>query len=95
MLPRADSTGAWFGNLKDGVHKGDQNDPRVAIIEVIPQEIRYWIATQGVVGRTVDVTVSAVSGKTAAPGELRTITKHEVSPWFMLSCPLMRLCRAD
>ncbi|OBZ70583.1 Protein bli-3 [Grifola frondosa] len=51
---------AWFGDLGDGVHKGDQNDPRVAVIEVIPAEVR------------------AVSGNTAAPGELRTITKDEI-----------------
>ncbi|EMD37839.1 hypothetical protein CERSUDRAFT_136712 [Gelatoporia subvermispora B] len=69
---------AWFGDLGDGVHKGDQNDPRVALIEVIPTEIRYWIATQNVVTRAVNVAVSAVTGNSAAPGELRTITKEEV-----------------
>ena len=70
---------AWFGDLGDGVHKGDENDPRVALIEVIPDEIRYWIATRGAVGRTIDIAVSAMTGKGAAPGELRTITKEEVS----------------
>ncbi|KAI0369680.1 hypothetical protein BV20DRAFT_346240 [Pilatotrama ljubarskyi] len=72
------ATAAWFGDLGDGVHKGDQNDPRVAVIEVIPDEIRYWIATRGKVGQAMDVAVSAVTGKTAAPGELRTITKDEI-----------------
>ncbi len=75
----ASSTSAWFGDLGDGVHKGDRNDPRVAVIEVIPDEIRYWIATRGKVGQAVDIAVSAATGKTAAPGELRTITKDEVS----------------
>ncbi|KAI0746030.1 hypothetical protein C8Q76DRAFT_47830 [Earliella scabrosa] len=70
---------AWFGDLGDGVHKGDQNDPRVAIIEVVPNEIRYWMATRGAIGQTVDVAVSAITGKTAAPGELRTITKDEIA----------------
>ncbi|PIL35905.1 hypothetical protein GSI_01565 [Ganoderma sinense ZZ0214-1] len=72
------TTAAWFGDLGDGVHKGDQNDPRVAVIEVIPDEIRYWIATRGSVGRTVEVAVGAMSGRTAAPGELRTISKDEI-----------------
>ncbi|KZT10709.1 uncharacterized protein LAESUDRAFT_692989 [Laetiporus sulphureus 93-53] len=72
------ATAAWFGDLGDGVHKGDQHDPRVAVIEVIPTEIRYWIATQGTLGRAVEVAVGAVTGKAAAPGELRTITKAEV-----------------
>lgn len=73
------STAAWFGDLGDGIHKGDKNDPRVAVIEVVPEEIRYWYSTRGTVGKAVDIAVSAVSGKTAAPGELRTITKAEVS----------------
>lgn len=49
------------------------------MIEVIPVEIRYWYSTRGTVGKAVDIAVSAVSGKTAAPGELRTITSAEVS----------------
>ena len=60
------------------MHKGDQNDPRVAVIEVIPDEIRYWVVTRGSVGRTVEVAVGAISGRAAAPGELRTISKDEV-----------------
>ncbi|KAI0762108.1 hypothetical protein BD413DRAFT_217044 [Trametes elegans] len=72
------ATAAWFGDLKDGVHKGDQNDPRVAVIEVVPDEIRYWYATRGKVGQAVDIAVGAVTGNTSAPGELRTITKDEV-----------------
>ncbi|KAH9942486.1 uncharacterized protein BXZ73DRAFT_97896 [Epithele typhae] len=71
-------TAAWFGDLGDGTHKGDHTDPRVAVIEVIPDEIRYWTATRGAVGRAVDVAVSAATGKTATPGELRMITKDEI-----------------
>lgn len=68
----------YFGDLGDGVHKGDVNDPRVSAIEVTPEEIHYWYATSGTVSRTAQVAVSAVTGKAAAPGELRTITKAEV-----------------
>lgn len=71
----------YFGDLGDGIHKGDVNDPRVSAIEVTPEEIHYWHATSGTVSRTAQVAVSAVTGKTAAPGELRTITKAEVSLW--------------
>ncbi|TBU39606.1 hypothetical protein BD309DRAFT_969277 [Dichomitus squalens] len=69
---------AWFGDLGDGVHKGDQNDPRVAVIEVIPDQIRYWVSNRGTVGRAVDVAYSAATGNTASPGELRTITEDEI-----------------
>lgn len=64
--------------MGDGIHKGDQKDPRVAIIEVIPDEIQYWYTTKGAIGRAVDIGFSAVTGKGAAPGELRTLTKDEV-----------------
>ncbi|KAI0062861.1 hypothetical protein BV25DRAFT_1824904 [Artomyces pyxidatus] len=71
-------TSAYFGDLGDGVHKGDENDPRVVAIEVIPDEIRYWLATNGTVSRTVKAAISAVTGKGTAPGEIRTITKSEI-----------------
>ncbi|KAI0085163.1 hypothetical protein BDY19DRAFT_967407 [Irpex rosettiformis] len=71
-------TSAWFGDLKDGVHKGDQNDPRVAVIEVIPDSIRYWLSTENALTKAANIAASAISGGTAVPGELRTITKDEV-----------------
>ena len=49
------------------------------MIQVIPDEIRYWIATEGAIARAVGVALGAVIGKSHTPGELRTITKAEVS----------------
>lgn len=69
---------AYFGDLGDGVHKGDENDPRVSVIQVIPDEIRYWIATKGTIARAVDQTISSFTKGTAVLGELRTINKAEV-----------------
>ncbi|CAL1707200.1 unnamed protein product [Somion occarium] len=71
-------TSAWFGDLGDGVHTGDQTDPRVSIIEVIPDSIRYWVATGSKVGRAANIATSAITGKAAAPGQLSTITKEEI-----------------
>ncbi|KIJ67792.1 hypothetical protein HYDPIDRAFT_165612 [Hydnomerulius pinastri MD-312] len=68
----------YIGDLKDGVHKGDEKDPRVAAIEIIPDEIKYWITKQTYVSRTVQVAASAAMGKATSPGELRTITKDEI-----------------
>ncbi|KAG8705835.1 hypothetical protein FRC12_009206 [Ceratobasidium sp. 428] len=70
---------AWFGDLGDGVHKGDENDPRVVIIDVNPSEIRYWYSTRTKVGAAIEVATSAVTGNVASPGELRTITKQELA----------------
>ncbi|KAF8972989.1 hypothetical protein BDZ97DRAFT_1649208 [Flammula alnicola] len=69
---------AWFGDLKDGVHKGDVNDPRIALIQVIPDEIRYWHSTKSKIGTALEVKIDSVTGKVAAPGELRTITSDEI-----------------
>jgi hypothetical protein len=71
------SIGSYFGDLGDGVHKGDEDDPRVAVIEVVPDEIRYWLASSLPV--SAQEVVSTVRGKVTVPGELRTITKEEVS----------------
>ncbi|KAF8444617.1 hypothetical protein L210DRAFT_978303 [Boletus edulis BED1] len=68
----------YIGNLGDGVHKGDKGDPRVAVIEIIPDEIKYWISEQSRISRTAQVATSAILGKATAPGELRTIRKEEV-----------------
>jgi len=72
------SVSAYFGDLKDGIHKGDEHDPRVSVIQVIPDEIRYWVATKGAITRAVDQTVNAMRNTTSVPGELRTITKSEI-----------------
>ncbi|EEB90090.1 hypothetical protein MPER_11752 [Moniliophthora perniciosa FA553] len=69
---------AWFGDLKDGVHKGDENDPRVSLIEVEPYEIRYFMATKGAIGRAIETGVSALTKGISTPGELRTLTKEEI-----------------
>ncbi|KAF5380419.1 hypothetical protein D9615_004648 [Tricholomella constricta] len=69
---------AYFGDLKDGTHKGDETDPRISVIEVIPDEIRYWMPTKGAIGRAIEAGLGAMTGKASAPGEIRTITKAEV-----------------
>ncbi|KAJ8514394.1 hypothetical protein ONZ45_g8072 [Pleurotus djamor] len=69
---------AYFGDLKDGIHKGDEHDPRVSIIEVVPQEIKYLHVTKGAIGRNAGVAVGVLTGHVAVPGELRTINKEEI-----------------
>ncbi|KAG5647050.1 hypothetical protein DXG03_001420 [Asterophora parasitica] len=72
------SVSAYFGDLKDGTHKGDETDPRISVIEIIPEEIRYWMPTKTAIGRAIDAGVGAMTGKTSVPGEIRTITKDEI-----------------
>jgi hypothetical protein len=77
------SIGSYFGDLGDGTHKGDENDPRVAIIEVVPDEVRYWLPTSC---PGVQEGAPAVQGKVTVSGELRTITKEEVSTLEVMTC---------
>ncbi|KAJ6499348.1 hypothetical protein C8R45DRAFT_113471 [Mycena sanguinolenta] len=72
------SMSAYFGDLKDGVHKGTADDPRISVIEVVPKEIRYWVATKGYLARAADAAMSKVTGNASAPGELRTISESEI-----------------
>lgn len=76
------SSSAWFGDLKDGVHKGDAEDERIALIQVVPEEIRYWHATKGKLGTAVEAGLDAMTGGVTVPGELRTITSDEVRLTF-------------
>ena len=71
------SISAYFGDLDDS-HRGDENDPRVAVIEVIPNEVRYWLAKSGGISRGIQEVVKTVQGEVSIPGELRTITAEEV-----------------
>lgn len=60
------------------MHKGDENDPRVSLIEVVPDEIRYWLTHSGSISQGAQIAYGAVTGHAVAPGELRTINKDEI-----------------
>ncbi len=73
---------AWFGDKGDGVHTGKPDDPRMAVVEIKVDEIRHFHQQKTQLGTVVDVVTSAISGSTATPGEIRTITKEMIeSAW--------------
>ncbi|SCV69960.1 BQ2448_1354 [Microbotryum intermedium] len=67
----------WFGDL-GGEKNGSYTDPRVSAIEVQPSEINYWVATRTSIGQMLEVAKSALTGDTAAPGHLRTISGSDL-----------------
>ncbi|GAA5896352.1 hypothetical protein JCM6882_000993 [Rhodosporidiobolus microsporus] len=69
---------AWFGDLKDGVRTGEPGDPRIAVIQVVPAEIRYWVKTRTSLGQAAEVLKGAITGETAAPGVLRVLGSSDV-----------------
>ncbi|KAG6920246.1 hypothetical protein DXG01_005015 [Tephrocybe rancida] len=70
---------AYFGDLKDGVHKGDETDPRVCVIEVVPDEIRYWMPNKIAITRAIEAGIGAMTGRLSVPGEIRTINAAEAT----------------
>ncbi|KIM45383.1 hypothetical protein M413DRAFT_442053 [Hebeloma cylindrosporum] len=51
----------------------------VSLIQVVPNEIRYWKTNKGKIGRALEVGIDALTGRTASPGELRTITQEDIA----------------
>jgi hypothetical protein len=78
------SISAYFGDLDDS-HRGDENDPRVVVIEIVPNEVRYWLANSGGISQSVQEVIKSVRGEVSIPGELRTITPEEVGLPMTLS----------
>ncbi|TIA90222.1 hypothetical protein E3P81_02540 [Wallemia ichthyophaga] len=69
---------AWFGDLGDGKHTGDKDDPRIMVIVVKPVSIHFWHNTSSKLGFTYEVVKGAVTGDVASPGELMTIENDEI-----------------
>lgn len=68
---------AWFDDKKDGTHTGDENDPRVVLLDVHPEEIRYY-SQSGTFSFLKETAKAAMSGGVASPGKLVIITSDEI-----------------
>ncbi len=69
---------AWFGDLGDGVHKGDVDDPRVSLIRVKPMSISYCILDKTRLGVMYEIAKGAVTGQIADAGKVREIRGEEL-----------------
>lgn len=70
---------AWFGDRGDGIHTGGPEDPRMAVLEVVPDEIRHYHQEKSTLGFVGEVVAATVTGNTAAPGSIRTITREDLA----------------
>lgn len=72
------------------------HDPRVAVIEVQVDEVRYWLSTENALTKIVNLSAATITGRAAAPGELRWLSKDEVWSLSYITITLLILpCRAD
>jgi hypothetical protein len=51
----------------------------MAVIEVIPDEIRHYYQEGSFLGVFGEVVAATVTGNTASPGSIRTITREELA----------------
>ncbi|KAI6795574.1 blue light-inducible protein-like protein Bli-3 [Hortaea werneckii] len=69
---------AWFGDLKDGVHTGGAEDPRMKLIEIQAKWISYWKHEAGPAGFAKEVGGAIMTGGVANTGALRQMQEHEI-----------------
>lgn len=60
----------WLGDLRDGVHDGGPDDPRIALIRVTSETVSYSISRKGLVGTVVEVVQSVISSEPPAVNKL-------------------------
>jgi general stress protein 26 len=73
-----EGTKAWFGDLGDGTHTGQPEDPRMKLIEVQAKYINYWQHTVGKEGFEKEIKGAVEEGKVANTGSLRKMDEKEV-----------------
>ena len=64
--------------MGDGTHDGGPDDPRMALIEVKPHYITYWLSTVGALGFAKEVGLGAATGKVATTGVLREFGSDDI-----------------
>ncbi|KAI4216056.1 MAG: hypothetical protein LQ351_001552 [Letrouitia transgressa] len=69
---------AWFGDLKDGVHTGGPEDPRMALIEVKSKYISYWKSERTKLGFAKEVTQASITGEVAETGVQRELKEEDI-----------------
>lgn len=69
---------AWFGDLGDGVHTGEPEDPRMTLIEVKSKYITYWKHTVSTLGFVKEVGVATLTGSVADTGVQRQLNEQDI-----------------
>lgn len=64
---------AWFGDLGDGVHSGNSDDPRMTMVKVKTNRVSYYMSTKGKLARMADMASAVALGNVAQTGVLREL----------------------
>ena len=64
---------AWIGDLGDGKHDGDLDDPRICVIRVKAVTAQYAISKRSVVGAFVELAKGVTTGEAPNVNRLRQL----------------------
>ena len=66
--------------MKDGIHTGGPNDPRMILIKVKTNTIHYFIKEQGqsTAGEFVDIVKGALVGNIPKLGKIRQLSEKDI-----------------
>lgn len=70
---------AWFGDLGDGIHKGNAEDPRMTLIEVKAKYIVHWQKEVNMLSFVKEIGQAALTGSVAQTGVHREFSEAEIS----------------
>ncbi|CCG82487.1 Protein bli-3 [Taphrina deformans PYCC 5710] len=65
---------AWFGDMGDGVHSGNADDPRMSLLSVKTERVSYYMSTSGKLTRMAEMAKAVAMGQVAQTGVLRELT---------------------
>ncbi|KAI8591590.1 putative bli-3 protein [Geranomyces variabilis] len=70
---------AWFGDLGDGIHNGEVNDPRIALVFVKAESVHYQMQNKSTPRVLFEIVRGSLTGERPAVGPLRELGASELS----------------
>jgi len=68
----------WLGDLKDGIHDGTINDPRLALIEVTTKSVRFSVKEDPEIVRMFNVVKGMFTGEAPKVSSDKELTEQEL-----------------
>jgi len=69
---------AWFGDLGDGTHTGEPDDPRMGVICVKPNSILYSLQDVSALNKAYQIAKGAITGEIPECQSLHEISKSDI-----------------
>ncbi|KAJ3151539.1 hypothetical protein HDU89_001982 [Geranomyces variabilis] len=70
---------AWFGDLGDGIHNGEVNDPRIALVFVKAESVHYQMQNKSTPRVLFEIVRGSLTGERPAVGPLRELGASELA----------------